>query len=237
MTEPLSRDEFRTAANHAIHAVLNLYREMRDLFRHLKDCMAADPAFQTLGGTVRPPGGNRPGRQDDDILQHWQGRLFVPDQGDDEGEEEDEGDDGEEDGGGKQAAGWVDVPVGGSLLFARVQTYRRGDMGFEPHLLYGVLTDARVASAKLATDTLTFRKWQLRLILSDLDHERWSPKKNTLRTKVRIKATKGVKLDQRRVSFTIPAQPRLMPLYEIDSPAVVEKIAGELKQMWPGAPE
>ncbi|MBX3248009.1 MAG: hypothetical protein KF901_12585 [Myxococcales bacterium] len=233
----LKRDEFKEAVGTAVRAVLDLYSEVDALLREL------DTAMGQHGFVAWPviPGSGK-GRETNRILREWKGRLYVRGEDGIAGDEEEEGEEG--DGGDesddeqeddRRRAGPRDVPQGSALAFVRVRIYHPRESGFEPELLCGVLSKARLACPGYPpNEPFRIKRGVTRRILSQID--RGMKEGNTeLRTAAPVIVPKGVKLrnpGDRTLVFTVSEPFRSTPLYAIERVEQVQKIAEDLSATW-----
>lgn len=240
MTEPLTREQFRTAVADAVSGVLNVYREVDALFRDISAALSdGEPRFAPFIKRIVPGSGSK--NPDARYLRNYQASIFVAaadatEEDDDEDDEDDEeGADDEEAEPSRKEKRVLTFRVGSAMLVARAAIYDRSRPAFEPNLMIGTLANCRL-DANLAPDTLLRSKpGRFKRIFRVIDAPRGAPGR-PLQTVVTAQVVGQPKNKNSKLIFDAPAAMRIYPLFEITSDKVQE-IVTAVRRDWVAATE
>jgi hypothetical protein len=241
----ITREQFAAAVAAAISSVYHLYREVDRLLVGLRDALAEEPIpLAPVRGTFSAKAGRDPGRL---VLRHEYGTLFKPispDEEDLDDDDEDEGDDEADEGDGEEAREKqgkekraADIAADQPLLGLRVAMHDTGKQAnFEPQIQYAVMSEWAIGNAFQPAEQFVLQRYMLRRIPRALGGALEVPKGARLVTRSAARRIGGrSKGEDRRLSCRLPEGVVTVPLYSLDSPEQLERLAESVKTMWASA--
>ena len=234
-----TREEFASAVAATISSVQHLYREVARLIEELREALREEPgAFISVRGSADGKSRLNPTGF---VIRDAYGVLFKPVVSDEEvdaaEDDEDESDAESDDGGQGGTSSLVELVADQPLMADRVVLHdpRKQD-GIEPQIQFGVMSDWRVGSDE-ATEGQRFilDRPMLRRVPLSLGAAVGAGPARRLQTNAAVKRIEGTKRKKRRdrqLSYQLPVGVETEPLYSLDSPEELRKLAGRVRAMW-----
>ena len=232
MTE-LDARTFAQGVRDSIRAARNIYGAVRQVREEIRVVLEQSPAPLLYDLRIRAEASNYR-HPEEKILHSWEGRFYSDNPALAGGEPEDDDDDAEgepEEEEAPKGRGPLVLAAGQRLAYIKIVLYQPNVAAPEPHVLYGVLHDCRVARG---WQEIEVRRYMLRRILYVID-ESLAP--GDLRPHIRVQAPKGVPKPKgkdmtNRLMFTVHQPPERVALYDVRGPEQVRGIADRLKRFW-----
>jgi hypothetical protein len=236
----VTREQFASAVTAAVSSMHHLYREVHHLIAGLRAALAQPPSPLAA---VRGTGGK--GSRDQtrlDLRSEFGvllGSSVLPDDEDveDEDDEEVEEEEVEEEGAGqrgKRRTPPTELEADQPLLAVRIAMYDSNErQTLEPNIRYAVMSDWAVGGAALpAGHHFELRTSMVRRVPKALAVASFS-KGTRLTTAANVKRMSGArKGGDRRLSCLLPMGVETVPLYSLDSPEELDRLAEAMKRMW-----
>lgn len=243
----LTQEQFQKAVAAAIAGVEHLYREVDLLIARLREELAEEPEPLTVKrGTL-----GKAGREDSKrlVVRYEYGALFEPavddDDDDDDGDGElDDDDSAAEDDDDDEVASRAtrkgkkqphEIVAGQPLLAVRIAMFDpRKRSTFEPHIQFAVMSDWALGDAPAQADErFRLQAYMLKRVARTLADRTGPPSAQRVRTGAAARSSAGaIKGKSRKLTCLLPAGVKAVALYSINSADALEKLAGEMKDMW-----
>ncbi len=232
MTE-LDAKTFAVGVHDAIRAARNVYGAVRQMREEIKVALEQPPTPPLFDLGIRAEASNRH-HPEEKILRSWEGRFYGDNPAEADGEPEDEDDDldGEPDEEeSPKRRGPLVIVAGQRLAYIKTVIFQAGGEAAEPHILYGVLHNARVGCG---WPEIEVRRYKLQEVFALINAGRMP---GELRTRIRAQPPKGVakpkgKDMSNRLVFDLRRSPERVPLFDVQGPQQIREIADGLKRLW-----
>lgn len=237
----LTQEQFQTAVAAAISGVEHLYRQVDLLIARLRERLADEPEPLALKrGTL-----GKAGKQDSKrvVVRYEYGALFEPaaddpeEDDEEDAEEDDEAEDDEAATGvkGKSKRRPYEIVATQPLLAVRIAMFDpRKKADFEPQVQFAILSDWSLGDAPTqADDRFRLQSYMLRRVARALADRTGPANGLRVRTNAAARQVSGsAKGRSRKLTCSVPAGVRAVPLYLISNAEALEKLAEEMKSMW-----
>ena len=234
-----TREEFSSAVAAAISSVHHLYREVARLIAELREALSEEP------GALTPVRGSADGKSRLNpkgfVVRDAYGVLFKPVVSGEEldaAEDDEEDSDAESDDGGPGGTSSpVELVADQPLMAVRVVLYdlRKQD-GIEPQIQFGVMSDWRVGSGEAtAGQRFILDRPMLRRVPLSLGAAVGRGQARRFQTTAAVKRVEGTKRKKGRdskLSYQLPVGVETEPLYSLDNPEALRKLADRVRAMW-----
>ena len=231
----ITRENFASAVAATISSVHHLYREVERLNKELRDALNEEliPVRGSAYGKSRlnPTGF---------VVRDAYGVLFKPIVSDEEvdaAEDDEEESDADSDEGGDGGTGSpVELAADQPLMAVRVVLYdlRKQD-GIEPQIQFGVMSNWRVGGGETTEgQRFILDRSKLRRVPLSLGAAVGIGQGRRFQTNATVKSVEGTKHKKgaRKLSYQLPAGVETEPLYSLDSPEELRKLADRVRIMW-----